>query len=413
MENLKLSIENEINKGVDKISVIDFVDLLIEYAYVVRASDVHLEPMSDRVVARFRVDGILIDSFFFSKELQAEVVSRIKVLSDLKIDIHHIPQDGRFKSKVEDSAEVDVRVSIAPTYYGENVVMRVLAETTQFTLVELGFTPEQIDIIEKAVKKPYGMILANGPTGSGKSTTLYTLLKKLNVRERSIITIEDPIEYSVSGITQMPVNVQAGLNFGNGLRAILRQDPDIIMVGEIRDKETAGIAVNAALTGHLMFSTLHTNDAATTFPRLVDMDIEPFLIASTLNVVIGQRLVRKVCDGCRKEHTLDDSEKNALTMVLRENLGHDPSYEIKNEKTYTVGDGCDKCNKTGYTGRTGIHEVLEVNDEIRKLIIANADASQIKQMAMTKGMQTMLEDGLQKAFQGVTTVEEVLRITYE
>jgi type IV pilus assembly protein PilB len=248
------------------------------------------------------------------------------------------------------------------------------------------------------------MILANGPTGSGKTTTLYTMVKKLNTRAISIITIEDPIEYSIPGITQIPVNVTAGLTFANGLRSILRQDPNIIMVGEIRDSETANIAINAALTGHLVLSTLHTNDAATTFPRLIDMGVPPFLVASTVNVAIAQRLVRMVCKVCRKERTLNVAEFKSLSSILK---------SIETDKFFTVGDGCDNCDGTGYKSRIGIHEVLEVNDDIRSLIVSRADASQIKQAAIKNGMKTMLEDGLDKARRGITTIEEVVRIIYE
>ncbi len=408
MRNIKLlksSIEAQLGKEPGEVSIIELVDLLVGYAYSTRASDIHIEPTEENVVVRFRIDGILKDAFSFSKELQSEVVSRIKVLSGLKTDIHHIPQDGRFKAKMEDAGEVDVRISIAPTYYEENVVMRILAETAQkFSLEDLGFSTKQFRVIQKAIRRPYGMILANGPTGSGKTTTLYTIIKVLNTREVSIITIEDPIEYSVDGITQIPMNIQAGLTFANGLRSILRQDPNVIMVGEIRDPETANIAVNAALTGHLMLSTLHTNDAATTFPRLLDMGIAPFLVASTVNIVIAQRLVRKACLNCRKQR--------GLSIADIEHLG-DIAKDYLTKKVYAVGDGCDKCDGLGYKGRAGIYEVLEVNDEIRSLISNKASASQIKNAAIENGMKTIVEDSLKKAEEGFTTIEEVLRIVYE
>jgi type II secretory ATPase GspE/PulE/Tfp pilus assembly ATPase PilB-like protein len=258
--------------------------------------------------------------------------------------------------------------------------------------------------VANAIKRPYGMVLANGPTGSGKTTTLYTMIKKLNTRESSVITIEDPIEYSIPGVTQIPVNIQAGLTFANGLRSILRQDPNIIMVGEIRDSETADIAVNAALTGHLMLSTLHTNDAATTFPRLIDMGVPPFLVASTVNVVSSQRLVRMVCKTCRRERTLSLAEMKSLAGLAKTMLI---------DKVYTAGKGCSECDNTGYKSRVGIHEVLEVDDSIRSLIVSHSDASQIKQQAVRNGMKTMIEDGLMKAQKGITTIEEVLRIIHE
>jgi type II secretory ATPase GspE/PulE/Tfp pilus assembly ATPase PilB-like protein len=405
LKTLRNLVEKQINASPADVSIIEFVDLLVEHAYVSRASDIHIEPAEKEVVVRLRIDGVLHDVFRFSKEFQSEVVSRVKVLCGLKTDLHQLPQDGRFKAKVEERGEIDIRVSIAPTYYGENVVMRLLAESAQvFTLEDLGFTKDQLKLVEKAISKPYGMILANGPTGSGKTTTLYTMVKKLNTRAISIITIEDPIEYSIPGITQIPVNVTAGLTFANGLRSILRQDPNIIMVGEIRDSETANIAINAALTGHLVLSTLHTNDAATTFPRLIDMGVPPFLVASTVNVAIAQRLVRMVCKVCRKERTLNVAEFKSLSSILK---------SIETDKFFTVGDGCDNCDGTGYKSRIGIHEVLEVNDDIRSLIVSRADASQIKQAAIKNGMKTMLEDGLDKARRGITTIEEVVRIIYE
>ncbi len=404
IEALKKTIEAELKKGPEGISIIKFVELLVDFAYQTRTSDVHLEPSETGVVARFRIDGQLHDMFTYPKNMQSEVVTRIKVLSELKTDIHHLPQDGRFKAKVNETGFIDVRVSVAPTYYEENVVMRILSDIIQLSLEDLGFTTEQVESVNKAIKRPYGMILANGPTGSGKTTTLYTLIKQLNVREASIITIEDPIEFSLSGVTQMPVSVQTGLTFATGLRAILRQDPNIIMVGEIRDTETANIAVNAALTGHLMLSTLHTNDAATTFPRLMDMGVMPFLVASTVNVVIAQRLVRKVCQTCRIQRALSVAEIKSLGNI---------AVNLSDDKIFTVGKGCEACNNSGYRNRLGIHEVLEINDEIRTLIVSRAAANLIKDAAVKNGMRTMLQDGLQKAQQGITTIEEVLRIIYE
>lgn len=408
MRNIKLvkeALDKQLKLSPNQISIIELVDLIVEYAFISRASDIHIDPAEEKVLVRLRIDGILHDAFDFPKELQDEVITRIKVLSNLKTDIHHVPQDGRFKAKIKEVGDIDIRVSIAPTYYGENSVLRILAEAAQvFSLDDLGFTKEQLKLVEMALKKPYGMILANGPTGSGKTTTLYTMVKRLNTRETSIITIEDPIEYSIRGITQMQVNVQAGLTFANGLRSILRQDPNVIMVGEIRDAETANIAVNAALTGHLMLSTLHTNDAATTFPRLIDMGVPPFLVASTLNVVIAQRLVRMVCRSCRKLRTLNIAELKSLASIARELLV---------DKVYTAGPGCKECDGSGYKSRIGIHEVLEVNDDIRALIVGRADASQIKERAVKNGMKTMIEDGLLKAHAGITTIEEVIRIIHE
>ncbi len=405
LKAVKSDVEKQLSASPNEVSIIALVDLIVEYGYRSRCSDIHVEPAGERVMVRYRIDGILHDAFALVKDLQPEIITRIKVLSGLKTDIHHIPQDGRIKVKIGDEGDVDVRVSIAPTYYGENCVMRILAEANQiFNIGDLGFTPHQLTKIKEAIKKPYGMILANGPTGSGKTTTLYTVLKELNTREVSIITIEDPIEYSLEGITQIPVNVQAGLTFATGLRSILRQDPNVVMVGEIRDAETATIAVNAALTGHLMLSTIHTNDAATTFPRLMDMGIPPFLVASTVNIAIAQRLVRMVCKTCRIERDIDATDLKNLGEV---------SKRVSYKKVYSAGKGCNDCDGIGYRSRVGIHEVLEISDEIRALITARADASQIKQAAVRGGMITMIEDGLQKATEGITTIEEIFRIIHE
>jgi len=425
IKSLKFSIEKQLLQPLEKVSIVNLVDHFIEYAYLLRASDIHIQPGEKRLRIRFRVDGILQDMFDnigISMDLQPEIISRIKVLSGLRTDEHNEPQDGRFKAKVEETGGIDIRVSIAPTYYGENAVLRILAESHKFELETLGFSEADLQKIRKAIGKPYGMILANGPTGSGKSTTLYAILKKLNKDDVSIITIEDPVEYSLEGTNQIQVNPQVGLTFATGLRSILRQDPNIIMVGEIRDEETAGIAVNAALTGHLLLSTLHTNDAATTFPRLIDMGVPPFLVASTVNIVMGQRLVRRLCQICRTERKLTSGETKSLGELIP---------EIKNNKwllRVTAGcascgtaprarffsaKGCDSCNGTGYQGRIGIQEVLEVNDAIRQLIMKHANAKEIKDAAVKSGMITMLEDGLHKAVEGLTTVEEILRIIHE
>jgi len=405
LKAVKADIDKQLGSSPSDVSIIALVDLLVTFGYVARASDIHIEPAEKNVLIRYRIDGILHDGFVVAKDLQPEIITRIKVLSGLKTDIHHIPQDGRIKVKIEDGVEVDVRVSIAPTFYGENCVMRILAESNQvFGVDDLGFTPAQLEMVNEAVRKPYGMILANGPTGSGKTTTLYTFLKKLNTRDVSIITIEDPIEYSLEGITQIPVNVQAGLTFATGLRSILRQDPNIVMVGEIRDSETATIAVNAALTGHLMLSTIHTNDAATTFPRLIDMGIPPFLVASTVNVAIAQRLVRVVCKTCRVERNLSADDVKQLGGITK---------HLNVSRVFSKGEGCNECDGLGYRSRIGIHEVLEINEEIRALIIARADASQIKQAAVKNGMVTMIEDGIVKASNGITTIEEIFRIIHE
>ena len=407
IKSLKPLVEKQLEASLENISIINLVDLFVEYAYSAGASDIHIEPAQDRLRVRYRIDGLLHDSFdalHIKSELHPEIVSRIKVLAGLRTDEHLLPQDGRFQVKLEDVSEVDVRVSIMPTYYGENVIMRVLAETQTFELNNIGLSAADLTKIHNAISKPYGMILANGPTGSGKTTLLYTILKQLNKAESSIITIEDPIEYSLEGTTQIQTNTEVGLTFANGLRSILRQDPNIIMVGEIRDEETAQIGVNAALTGHLVLSTLHTNDSATTFPRLLDMGVPSFLVASTVNIAISQRLVRKLCQNCKVERKLSDEEIKSLGEVL-------PNADL--HKKFFAPKGCDECGNTGYRGRLGIREVLEVNDEIRKLIMNRASAQDIKAASVRAGMTTMMEDALANAGNGLTSIEEVLRVIHE
>lgn len=401
----KALIEKELKSSADEISIIRLVDALIGHAFKSRTSDIHIDPQEDNVRVRLRIDGVLHDAFILPKNIQQEIISRIKVVSGLRTDEHQAAQDGRFKIPVEDVGYVDIRVSIAPTYYGENAVMRILSERTQLALDQLGFSERDLKIIKKEIKKPYGMILATGPTGSGKTTTLYSIIKELNTDEVSIITIEDPIEYSISGIDQIQVQPQAGLTFASGLRSILRQDPNIIMVGEIRDEETAGIAVNAALTGHLLLSTIHTNDSATTLPRLLDMKIEPFLIASTANIAIGQRLVRKLCQNCRFKKNVSEAEFENLKEAVRPEI-------LGNHREFYAGKGCSIC-EDGYEGRIGIYEVLEVTETIRQLIMKRADSAVIREEAVKEGMTTMFEDGFRKALDGITTIDEIIRIIHE
>ncbi len=405
----KSTIEKEIAQSKEEISIIKLVDSLIEYAYDSRASDIHLDPTENKFLARLRIDGVMHDVFSFPKEIQEEIISRIKVLSGLRTDEHQMAQDGRFKFSAKEGTRFDVRVSIVPTYYEENAVLRLLAEQGRtFTLKDIGLSENDYKKVERAIKNPYGMILTCGPTGSGKTTTLYTILKTLNTPEVSIITIEDPIEFSLEGVDQIQVNNQTGLTFADGLRSILRQDPNIVMVGEIRDEETAGIAVNAALTGHLLLSTIHTNDAATTLPRLLDMKIEPFLIASTINIAIGQRLVRKICLQCKTEKKLSVSEFKNLAAALPVKIS-----EINKNQVFYYGKGCKDCANTGYRGRIGIYEVLEITDAVREAIMKQANADVIEKIAVSEGMATMLEDGLNKAIEGITSIEEVLRVMHE
>lgn len=389
------------------ISIVDLVDSLVNYAYAVRASDIRITPVENKVRVRLRIDGVLQDAFEIPSRIHDEVISRIKILSRLRTDEHQSAQDGRFRVTLGEAGPVDIRVSIVPTHHGENAVMRILADKSeQFTLDMLGFSTGDQERIVAAIKRPFGMILSTGPTGSGKTTTLYTLIKMLNSPEVSIITVEDPIEYAVAGIEQIQVNTRTSLTFSSGLRSILRQDPDIIMVGEIRDSETAGLAVNTALTGHLLFSTLHTTDAATSLPRLLDMGVEPYLAASTVNIVIGQRLARRICAKCGAKHELSDAEKKSLGDLFKGKTGAD-------KPTFMRGTGCDYCGGTGYYGRVGINEVMVVDDEIRDAFLRKASASELKKLAVKNGMTTMLVDGFNKAAKGVTTVEEVLRVIYE
>lgn len=385
------------------------VDLLIEYAYMDKASDIHIEPEENDILVRFRVDGVLHDMLHLPKNLHDQVVTRIKVLSNLRTDEHLSAQDGKMKMKLEQE-DLDIRVSILPIVEGEKVVLRLLSSRSrQFSLTDLGMSEKDLQKVRDGFNKPYGMVLSTGPTGSGKTTTIYAILKILNTRDKNISTIEDPVEYDIDNVNQIQVNPKTNLTFADGLRAILRQDPDIIFVGEIRDEETAGIAVNSAMTGHLVLSTLHTNDAATSLPRLIDMKIEPFLIASTVNVIIGQRLVRKICDKCKVS-----SVENYSDMVKKFHPELVKRYFGK-KKTAIIfhGKGCPVCHGTGYNGRIGIFEVLEVSDEIQQLIVQKADASVIAKQAINEGMTTMMDDGLEKVQLGLTTLEEVLRATKE
>lgn len=407
-KRLREKIDHMLTMPEGEISIINLVDDMMEYAFLARASDIHLEPVEDKLIARLRIDGILHDVFTFPKGIHSGVITRIKVLGGIRTDEHQAAQDGRFKIKITNPPrEFDVRVSIIPTYYGENAVLRLLAEQTQIAKIDdLAFTEADKEKIHRAIQRPHGMILATGPTGSGKTTTLYTILKEVNTREVSVITIEDPIEYSLEGIDQIQVNSRTGLTFAAGLRSILRQDPNVIMVGEIRDQETASIAVNAALTGHQLLSTLHTNDSATTLPRLLDMGVEPFLVASTVNIALGQRLVRMICPHCKTKKRLTEAEFENLKEHL-------PLEIVDNHRDFYYGKGCAECGNSGYFSRMGLYEVLEVNDFIREAIMRRADAGEIKKIAIKNGMTTLLEDGFKKALAGLTTIEEILRVVTE
>ncbi|MDD4333344.1 MAG: GspE/PulE family protein [Patescibacteria group bacterium] len=412
----------DLKKIAANLPVVKTVNNILEYAIQQNASDIHIEPEEKDLIVRYRVDGMLHDITTLPKNSQPGIIARIKILANLKVDEHRIPQDGRFKIS-NNQYTVSFRVSIIPTFDGENIVMRLLDEKAQIlTLEQLGLQPKSLEIAKKNIKKPHGMILVTGPTGSGKTTTLYTILNMLNTPTVNICSIEDPIEYRVPRVNQSQVNAKIGFTFAIGLRAMLRQDPDIIMVGEIRDKETAEIAVHSALTGHLVLSTLHTNDAIGSLLRLNDLGIPHFLITDTVNLIVAQRLVRRICPNCIQSYNLDknaisDLEKklninNILATLKKEKIISESKDGIKSILFYH-GKGCTKCNNTGYKGRIGIYETLEMTDELKDLIIKKASVSEIKSQAEKQDMITMLEDGFIKAKNGITTIEEILRVAKE
>jgi general secretion pathway protein E len=379
--------------------IIKLVNMFIIRAIESRASDIHIEPFNDELKIRYRIDGVLHDIESVPKKLQAAIISRVKLMSKLNIAERRLPQDGRIRLRMQDK-EIDIRVSTIPVLYGESVVMRLLnKEGIVIDLDKLGFPPDILTSFKQLIMRPNGIILVTGPTGSGKTTTLYGALDMINSPDKKIITVEDPVEYELKGVNQIPVKPQIGLNFANTLRHIVRQDPDVIMIGEIRDIETAEIAIQSALTGHLVFSTLHTNDAPSSITRLLDMGVESFLLSSTIRGILAQRLVRVICPECK---TIDkDSDRESLKAL---GISDIPVYK---------GEGCEKCAFTGYYGRTGIFELLIVDDTIRRLILKNADSNVIRESARKNGMKTLLEDGIEKIKMGVTTYNEVLRVTQE
>ena len=396
---------------------------ILSYAAKTKASDIHIEPLENSLIIRCRVDGVLRRIMELPKTVAPALVSRIKILSNLKIDEHRIPQDGQFTVLVDDK-EIDLRIAISPVTWGEQVVIRLLDKTgTSMDIEKMGMSGRALRAVLAGIEKPNGMILTSGPTGSGKSTTLYALIQQIKSEKINIVTLEDPVEYKMDGINQIQVNVDAGLTFASGLRSILRQDPDVVMVGEIRDSETAGLAVQAALTGHLVFSTLHTNSAAGILPRLLDMGIEPFLLASTLNVVIGQRLVRRITEK-REMYKSSELETDGINSIVgellpatkedvaavSEDLGY-PGLPVKNGDFYMLAKGMDtKETPGGYSGRAGLYETIEVDEEIQKLIISHATPNEIMRLAKSKGTVTMRQDGMLKVLSGITTIEEVNRV---
>ena len=398
-------------------TVIKLVNLLIMQAVKEGSSDIHIEPEEDTLRLRIRVDGILHEITAPPKHLQSAIISRIKIMANLDISERRVPQDGRFTVKMS-GRQVDVRVSCVPTIYGENVVLRLLdAGSALLSLSQLGFSDAILENYNKVISRPHGIILITGPTGSGKTTTLYASLDKINSAEKNIVTIEDPVEYKLPGIRQIQVDTNVNLTFSSGLRSILRQDPNIIMVGEIRDLETAEIAIQAALTGHLVFSTLHTNDAPGAMTRLIDMGVEPFLVSSSVIAVLAQRLVRKICPQCKEKYTPTKEELKDIGL-LNERRTTNPAHEAKGgagDKRRNVvfyrGKGCPGCMKTGYKGRISIYELMIPNDKIRDSIIAKSSTSEIRKRAIESGMVTLMQNGVEKVRSGITTVEEVLRVT--
>ncbi len=410
--------ENEFNQNenTSQAPIIRIVDTLFLHAYQNKSSDIHIEPREKNSVVRFRVDGILYDVLTFSEAVHEQVVARLKVLARLRTDEHFVPQDGKLRVEIEGSqSPVDIRISVVPTTNGEKVVLRLLAEyVRRLSLPTLGLSSASLERVSEAYRKSHGMILSTGPTGSGKTTTLYALLKILNKPNVNIMTIEDPVEYDIEGVNQMQVNHRAGFSFASGLKSILRQDPNVILVGEIRDSETAGIAVNLAMTGHLVLSTLHSNDAATAVPRLLDLGVEPFLVSSTISVIISQRLVRRIHEPCRvsREISLADLRAQLGDDAVRRAFPAAISSKKSSARVYQ-GKGCAVCHGSGYSGRIGIFEVLSMSDLVRQSVAERATAAEIQAIARRQGMVTLLEDGLEKVRQGITSVEEIVRVAQE
>jgi type IV pilus assembly protein PilB len=405
--------EGELNKVIQDAPISKVVSLIIKYGVKSRASDIHIEAEEDNVKVRIRVDGKLKQTISLSKRLLPAIVSRIKILANLKIDEQRLPQDGRFQSKI-DGKDIDFRVSTFPSVNGEKVVMRILDTSTGIlTLEQLGVVGRSFEILEKNIHKPHGMILVTGPTGSGKSTTLYAIIDRLNEESVNIVTLEDPVEYHMNGVNQSQVKPEIGYTFASGLRTILRQDPDIVMVGEIRDTETAEMAIHAALTGHIVLSTLHTNDAAGAIPRMIDMKIEPFLITSSINVIVAQRLVRKICLDCMKKRSPNKEELEEIKTEIEKMPQKEKSQINLADIKIPEASGCEKCQAMGYKGRIGVFEILPIDKSIEDLVIKESSASDIAKKAISEGMLTLKQDGVLKVLKGLTTLEEVWRVTKE
>ncbi len=417
--------KKDLEEIAEDVPVVKIVDTLLKHAILESVSDIHIEPGEKEVIVRFRIDGILHDAMILPKKLAAGIVARVKVLSNLKLDEHRLPQDGRFKIQ-KDEYKISFRVSILPVFDGEKIVMRLLDESSKgLTLEQMGIEGKMLELVHREIKRPNGIILITGPTGSGKTTTLYTILDILNTPEVNISTVEDPVEYRMARINQTQVKAKIGMTFAAALRSLLRQDPDIIMVGEIRDKETLEIALHAAMTGHMVLSTLHTNSAAASLPRMLDMGAEPFLIASSVNLIVAQRLVRRICNDCKEKYNLSEKEVENLNKSFKldeifdflKNNKETKKY-LKGKKSWTEVDfyrpkkNCPDCSG-GYKGRVGIYEMLKVDDDIKKLVQESASTEEIEEKAKENGMITLAEDGFVKIIKGITTIEEVLRVTAE
>ena len=397
----------QISQIIKEAPIAKIVSTILEYALSSRASDVHIEPQEDRIRVRYRIDGILYDRLSLPKTVQESVISRIKILSDMKIDEHRTPQDGRFNFKAQEK-EVDLRISVLPTVYGEKIVIRLLRKSGGVpSLQDLGLNGVSLKNLETNILRPHGIIIVCGPTGSGKTSTLYSVLAKLNTPRVNIMTLEDPVEYQISGVNQVQINPAIGLTFATGLRSFLRQDPNIILVGEIRDKETTELAIQAALTGHLVFSTLHTSSAAGALPRLIDLGAETFLLSSVMNAVVGQRIVRQICPNCKESY----APSAQIVEELKKNLGR--LFPANQQVQLYRGKGCGECGGSGYLGRIGVFEVLPVSQKIASLILEHPESVAVEKEAVLEGMITMKQDGYLKVIQGVTTIEEVLRVAQE
>lgn len=409
-QSLLVTKEKDLSKTAVAVPIITILDNIIEQAITLNSSDIHFEPLENSLLVRFRIDGVMSEVLSLPQEIASILVARVKILANLQIDEHRIPQDGRFRFEMDDGSNVDVRVNIMPIFHGEKVEMRLLKSSARpLTLKDLGLSEGAIAILDEEIKKPHGMILVTGPTGHGKTTTLYAILHILNTPLVNITTIEDPIEYEFPRINQTQVNVKTGITFANGLRALLRQNPDIIMIGEIRDNETVEIAIQAALTGHLVLSSLHTNDAPSAIPRLIDMKAPAFLISSTINLVIAQRLVRKICISCVESYAT--SKETAL--LVKEQIGFSGGDVNNIPETIYRGRGCKVCGNSGFLGQIGIFELFPITSEIRELITNNVQEIDLRKKAIANGMVTMFMDGLDKVEKGITTIEEIMRVVNE